>query len=99
MRHRGIVEGMSEITLIIIKAGRIWIQDVGITDCVSFFVHDFDIGSAAWYRRKYRILDAGYILVDCDDHIIVSNQRGFSSSHLPLHVRKRLLEWDFKEYF
>lgn len=92
---------MSTITLIISRQGMLTVHEVPIRDCVRLFesgLANLPRRMQAWRSRRH--LDAGYILVDYDDNLIVSNQGGFASSHLTDQARNALIRsWDFIERY
>jgi len=47
--------------------------------------------------KQKRVADAGYFIIDFDDHIIFSNQTGFASDHIK--NKKIMQEWNYIENY
>lgn len=76
--------------MIVHRNGRIGTLRMGIQDCIDA------LGRIEKIRLGSRESECGYLLVDFDSKMIVSNQTGFGFQHLPLETCKRLKEWNVK---
>ena len=92
---------MSTITLIVSRQGVLTLHEIPIRECLRLLESGLaDLPRRIQASRSSQHLDAGYILIDYDEDLIVSNQGGFASSHLSDPARKSLLKsWDFIERY
>jgi len=90
---------MGQLHLIIIKKNKIYHTPVGFRFVISLLNRNlFYIDKLLRIIKRRYYTDRGYILIDLDKKIILSNQTAFSSCHLNNESRKRLQkEFDFHE--
>ncbi|MBI4448746.1 hypothetical protein HY641_01830 [Candidatus Woesearchaeota archaeon] len=92
---------MSTITLIVHRQGVLTIHVIPIRDCLRLLESGLaDLPRWIHASKHKRHTDAGYILIDYDEHLLVSSQGGFASSHLDEGARRSLCKrWDLIERY
>ncbi len=91
---------MSIITIIVVKNKKITLSELPISDCLRIAKQGFVTIPPIIHKSASKYLDVGYILIDYDQNIILSNQQGFASSHLLSSTRMQICSrWDYIEKY
>ena len=92
---------MSLINLIVVDKNKLYFAQMHYRYVLNLMKQNFkNIELIKHFVRQKYYLDAGYLLVDMNEKTVISNQDGFSISHLPKQSRQALLkEWNYVDNF
>jgi len=92
---------MSEVHIIIIKKRKLYHTKAGFRFLLHLLNTNFTTIDKfiSIIKRKFYI-GSGYLLIDFDNKVILSNQSAFSSSHIKPEIRSKIKkEFEYYEVF